>query len=219
MSASVVIQYRVTLGKRDEFLAAARESAALGTRLGGQVSFRQSTWAGAGSGGISQVARFTTPAGRAAYLDAITKPESQAQNALLLETRKANGAATLVARYMLNEVPASDAALAPPPAVQSSSRWRIPAGHLAGGLAALQAARQLRTELGIRAAVLTTVNGGESTGEYRLVVAYGSYADMEEAGAKVTAYTASHGGAPIPAAVAAGSLVQVGTIVSTLLAL
>ena len=65
----------------------------------------------------------------------------------------------------------------------------------------------------------SVVWGGEDSGVLSLTVRYGSFAEMEQAGEQVAAYTASHGGAPLPQALAAGNLIPEGTSVSTLVAL
>ena len=123
MSVSAVNQYRIHEGGRDAFLEAVRATFKLIEGLGGKPQLRQNLYGGELTGIHSAIVQFPNAVARGAYIDAVTKPENVAKNALVRLQRV--GGVTLVGRAFLNETPSTEEL---PSAVQvlAVGRFRIP---------------------------------------------------------------------------------------------
>lgn len=215
MTVSAINQYRIHDGKRDEFLNAVRATYKLIESLGGKPVLRQSLVGGELTGVQSSIVQFPNAVARGAYMDAITKPENVAKNALNNLVRA--GGVTLVGRLFLNETPATDD-FPTNSQVLGAARFRIAPGHLADGETALNAAKAARQAVGkTESHTYTVANGGASSGVRILSTHASSHKELAEIMDRMTAQNEGHG--PLVMAIDAGVLIPMGSSVSTLVAL
>ncbi|MFN8639379.1 MAG: hypothetical protein U0360_07955 [Dehalococcoidia bacterium] len=182
--------------------------------FGARTHLRSSLSAGDQTGQMLLISLFPNAIARGEYVDEMVKPENGPKNVLVQMQRA--GTVTLISRVWLNEEPATEE-LPAVPVVLSSSRVRFTAGHEAEGRAALMSAKSIRESLGVESHVYVVANGGPLTGVRMLTTHASSYRELAETMARISERTEGHG--PLPMAFDAGTLVQVGSIVSTLVAL
>ncbi len=214
MSVSAINQYRVHDGGRDAFLDACRGTFKLIESLGGKPHLRQNLYGGDLTGLQQAIVQFPNASARGTYIDAVTKPENVAKNALVQLQRA--GGVTLMSRVFLNETPATEA-LPAISQVLSVGRYRIAPGRLQEGESALIEAQSIRQSLGVESHRYTLANAGSNTGVRVLTTHATSHADLARIMDEVAAKTEGNG--PIPRAIDAGALIQIGNTISTLVAL
>jgi hypothetical protein len=104
MAVAVVSQFRVTQGRRDEFIKEAGVAKSLHEKLGGRVRMYNSSLAGPNTGIITYVNEFDDHAAYAAYT-LKAQADQELQTFLARALGGANPAATYVSQSMLVEIP------------------------------------------------------------------------------------------------------------------
>jgi hypothetical protein len=206
--AIIVNESRVVPGRREEFLDLVRESVPVYQSLGALHNLREIAVGGSLSGVFSNRLSFDTPAARAAFTEGLLSNPTP----LGAAAQRGDPPYSLLSRYYLNS---EGPRVAVPSPVFRTVVVRRVAGRTEEADAAIAEWQLIRDNLGITARAFTVQNSDTEHGLLHLNEGAQSYPELEENAARVRRYNEDkERPGPLPAAVSAGALEMVRSMVS-----